>query len=227
MIGHPANLRAPSQKKTECFAFALKRGINCCPWVFGGSRSRDWSSRYVAKYRQGQEVPKSWTFFFELNQQPGLSAAQHMLAGTAPHILHDLPLAIAEVVPKEGLLAFKQDFELMNRIFLHIIDEVQVVLGRQSFGMRLADTLLCRADEAIAMTALSAMRDSGFEGVQLAKEGGGDQLDSRALSLEQVICGAPSSWLLCCVGVPEPSKFAPLVEQMLDLPHPSLPSDTL
>ena len=160
--------------------------------------------------------PESWTFFFNAQRRSDLTAAQHMLLGVGPHILHDLAIAMYKVIPEEDLESFHEDYLQINDFLLQVLEQIQDILATKSFGMRVVDWLLCKADEWVAMSSLALLRDRAFEGTRrlFAKSKEADasiavaqiekDLDAEALVFSETIASTPATCILCSVGVLNP-----------------------
>lgn len=157
--------------------------------------------------------PESWKFFFNAQRRSDLTAAQHMLLGVGPHILHDLAIAMYKVVPEEDLESFHEDYLQINDLLFQVLEQIQDILATKSFGMRVVDWLLCKADEWVAMSSLALLRDCAFEGTRrlFAKSKEADasiavaqvekDLDAEALVFSEAIASTPATCILCSVGV--------------------------
>ena len=182
----------------------------------------------VRAFREAQSsdsdhLSESWRFFFEAPQRNDLTAAQHMLLGVGPHILHDLAIAIFKVVPKEEIDSFHADYLHINHLLFQVLDQTQEILASKSCGMRLVDWLFCKTDELIAMGGLSLIRDRAFEGARrlheatdpTSVEGIQKDLDAEALALSEAIAARATTCVLCPVGVPERPKFRHIINIFL------------
>lgn len=180
----------------------------------------------VRLYREGdlsKVSVESWRFFLQAQQRKDLTAAQNMLLGVAPHVLHDLAIAIFKVVPKEEIDSFHRDYLRVNDLLFQALDSTENILASKSCGMQFVDWLFCRTDEWIAMGGLALLRDHAFEGARklhaaqdhaahalIVKE-----LDSEALVFSQTVAAPAASCILCSVGVPEQQKFGPIIRDLV------------
>jgi hypothetical protein len=77
-----------------------------------------------------------------------LPVVNHLLLGMTAHILHDLPLAIAEVLPRDHRSRFRSDFLRLIWVIHRTIDTIQDrIATRYAPGLLLLDRLLGRVDE--------------------------------------------------------------------------------
>ena len=178
--------------------------------------------------RDGDQVSvASWRFFFQAQGRHDLTAAQHMLLGVAPHILHDLALAVFKVVPKEEIESFRQDYVQINDLLFKVLEEIQDILGSKSCGMRFVDWNFCKTDEWIAMTELVLVRDQAFEGARrlhaaaaatnLSVEQVRKELDAESLAFSEALSARVTTCVLCGIGVPEQEKFGSIIGDCLQL----------
>lgn len=171
---------------------------------------------------------ESWRFFLQAQGRHDLTAAQHMLLGVAPHILHDLALAVFKVVPKEEIESFRQDYVQINDLLFKVLEEIQDILGSRSCGMRFVDWIFCKTDEWIAMTELVLVRDQAFEGARrlhaatapasnLSVEQIRKELDAESLAFSEAIAARVTTCVLCQIGVSEEQKFGSIIRDCLQL----------
>lgn len=178
----------------------------------------------VSRHRAGTSVTQSWGFFFGAASIRGLTAAQHMLLSVGPHILHDLALATAQVIPEDEIDGFQADFNRINDILEKVLDQTESILGTKSCGMRFVDWFLCRGDEWAAMSALKLCRDQAFDGARrLQKVAGAERamverdLDNMALDFCKLAAAPVTSCALCGVGVPEKEEFPSLMRAFVQM----------
>lgn len=170
-----------------------------------------------------------WRYFFQAQGRRDLTAAQHMLLGVAPHILHDLALAVFKVVPKEEIESFRQDFLQINDLLFKVLEQIQDILGSKSCGMRFVDWIFCKTDEWIAMKGLILVRDQAFEGAKrlhaatapasnLSVEQVRKELDAESLAFSEALAARVTTCVLCGIGVSEEQKFGSIIRDCLQLP---------
>lgn len=91
-------------------------------------------------------LPEVWRRAFEA--PPELPVLNHLLLGMTAHILRDLPLALAEVLPREHREPCRRDFLELIHVVHEAIDPIQDrVATRYAPGLLLLDRLFLRADE--------------------------------------------------------------------------------
>lgn len=148
----------------------------------GRFRDRQWIEQILVAFANqyfaaldGQFVPRPWQAAFEVAQDPHSSVLRNLALSMNAHILHDLPIAVAEV--GELTATVKADFATLNQIFREEMDQVQRAVSlRYSdriWGIPLlsvADGLGLRADERISLLLIQHARKAAWNNAQLMRK---------------------------------------------------------
>lgn len=151
--------------------------------------------------RGGTGCPTPWCAAFAACGQPRVSAVEHALLGINAHIVHDLPLAVADTLRDRGdtvdgrlqgdtLARRRHDYEVVNHVIADTIDDAQAVLATESRTSAVLDRLALRFDAYVAEAMLRAARTQGWHAaVALAVARDDAERQAVRTHLERVACG--------------------------------------
>jgi hypothetical protein len=121
----------------------------------------------------GTPVPRCWAPLFTARADPHIAPIQFALAGMNAHINHDLPLALvstctARNVTLEDDSAQHRDYMKVDAIIGQV--EAQVKAEYLTGLVGVADEVLGRIDDVIAMWSISEARNAAWTNAQLLWE---------------------------------------------------------
>lgn len=168
------------------------------------------ANRYLKAFEQfqtGQEPTQSWQLAFEATAKWWPIVLQHLLLGMNAHILLDLGIAAAEVVPPEQIDDLENDFAKINQILNDLVEEVQNELGEISPLFRFLDMKTGKFDEALAKFGIEVTRNQAWgvacDFAATPKENWPtkiESLDQQIFNFGQKILSANSIWLRMVLG---------------------------
>jgi hypothetical protein len=141
----------------------------------------------VEEWRKTGKPSKCWQAAFNLLTDDHTVIVQHLLLGINAHINLDLAVAAVEVAPGDKLPALRNDFMLINKILVDVLDKVQSAVDDTSPLMWMLDHFGGRTDERILnFDVVTARQQAWDHAVLLAKQTEGQRqqtiglLDSHA-----------------------------------------------
>lgn len=150
--------------------------------------------------RGGAGCPTPWCAAFHATGQARVNVVEHALLGINAHIVHDLPLAVAETLISRGdatdgrlqgeaLARRRYDYEVVNHVIAETIDDAQAVLAAESRTSAVLDRLALRFDAYVAEAMLRAARTQGWHAaVALAVARDDAERAAVRTHLERVAC---------------------------------------
>jgi hypothetical protein len=127
------------------------------------------ANRYFAafdRYQSGDRPTRAWHVAFEATKRWEPIVVQHLLLGMNAHINLDLGIAVARSVPPETLAAVQDDFNRINDILAHLIDQVQTELAAIWTFYGFLDRLTGRLDEGFINFSLTKAREQAWRVAQ-------------------------------------------------------------
>ena len=127
------------------------------------------ANRYLAafdQFQQGRRPTRSWVLAFEATQRWRPTVLQHLVLGMNAHINLDLGIAMARSVRGDALPDAQSDFNKINDLLAHLIDQVQDELTEIWPLTRLLDRLGGRKDEFVINFSLERARDHAWQVAQ-------------------------------------------------------------
>lgn len=124
---------------------------------------------YFAAFRRAESslatAPRAWRPLFEARSRPGIAMIQFALAGMNAHINRDLAVAVAETCKERGIEAAHgtdqyDDFTAVNALLESVEGTVKQEYAKGLVGV--ADHVLGRLDDAVAMWSVSAAREAAW-----------------------------------------------------------------
>ena len=152
-------------------------------------------------YRMNRMISQSWQTAFDAKNEE-LTILQHILLGMNAHINLDLAIAASTIMEGSDIHLLEEDFNRVNDVLAHIVDELQKKTGRVSRFLFLLDWAGKRNDERFINFSMSKAREQSWNSaVSLwalqgtARTDATYRLDSFVNSLAQQM-RSPSSGLL-------------------------------
>lgn len=152
----------------------------------------------------GGPVPEPWVLAHRAARDRSAAPLQLLLAGVNAHINYDLVLTLVDLLDPEwealdatGRAARRRDYDLINAVIAETADLVQdAVVERYSPGLDVADRLLGRWDERVAVRLLTGWRTRVWRhaGAVLA-DPDADGRRARVAAIERQ-CARRARWLL-------------------------------
>ncbi len=137
----------------------------------GALESPAWVSRLAARFADyyldvspdDASAPECWRFAAEVARARPGSTLEHLLLGMVAHILHDLPLALADTLAEEPPERCRRDYE---RLLAALAESVQPIVDALSAefspGLGLLDRLSLGRGRALVFLALALARAQGW-----------------------------------------------------------------
>jgi Family of unknown function (DUF5995) len=118
----------------------------------------------------GTPLPRCWAPLFAARADPHIAPIQFALAGMNAHINHDLPLALVSTCTAQNVTlasdsAQHRDYIKVDAIIGQV--EAQVKAEYLTGLVGVADDVLGRIDDVIAMWSISEARDAAWTNAQL------------------------------------------------------------
>ena len=148
---------------------AVKRGIETDLFDDGDRMNRIgtvFANRYFAaldQYQKGDDPSRAWLLAFQAAKQWKPTVAQHLTLGMNAHINLDLGIAVARSVVPAALEAVHEDFNRINGILEHLIDDVEHDLAQIWPLAGFLDWIGGRKDEFLINFSLSRARDFAWK----------------------------------------------------------------
>jgi Family of unknown function (DUF5995) len=125
----------------------------------------------------GSPLPRCWAPLFEARADPHIAPIQFALAGMNAHINHDLALALVSTCDGEGITldtdsAAHRDFIKVNAILATV--EAQVKADYLTGLVGVADEVMGRIDDVVAIWSVSEARNAAWTHAQMLWAVGGD-----------------------------------------------------
>jgi hypothetical protein len=139
-------------------------------------------------------VPACWDEAFATSTEGKVLIVQHLALGINAHITLDLAVAAARTEPGPGIASLRRDFFAVNAILISVVEILQDAVADLSPGMRMADRLGWRADEAMLGFGIRRSRARAWAGARVlaaAEPGSWDgvlaEMDRRAADQARII----------------------------------------
>ena len=121
----------------------------------------------------GTPLPRCWAPLFAARTDPHIAPIQFALAGMNAHINHDLPLALlstctAQNVTLEADSAQHRDYMKVDAIIGQVEEQVKAEYLTGLVGV--ADEILGRIDDVVAMWSITEARNAAWTNAQLLWE---------------------------------------------------------
>ncbi|MDO6597195.1 DUF5995 family protein [Oceanihabitans sp. 2_MG-2023] len=119
-----------------------------------------------ANYSKKTPVSKSWEFAFYAKNE-SLTILQHILLGMNAHINLDLSISTSTTMVNSNLITIENDFNKVNDILFHIVNEMQDRLSKVSRLMFLLDFIGKKTDEKIIDFSMRKARQQAWNNANL------------------------------------------------------------
>ncbi len=134
------------------------------------------ANRYIdawQAYQNNQPCSKAWKFAFDTCSNPRVVVFQHLLLGINTHINLDLCIAAAQTAPGDKIHDLEADFMAINQIIAAQSQQVQTILAKIWWPMRLLQKLSNKNEEAVLNFSMTTARKTSWaNGVALATVSG-------------------------------------------------------
>lgn len=120
------------------------------------------ANRYILAHQQylrKEACSQAWQTAFDAVHERSLILLQHLLLGMNAHINLDLGIAAAQICTKDTLEDLHHDFNQINVILGHLIDEVKNEIASVSPMMYLVEWVMKNREEVFAKFSMDAARD--------------------------------------------------------------------
>ena len=129
------------------------------------------SARYLDAHRlwrAGRPTTAAWQLAFDTASYRRPVIVQHLALGMNAHINLDLGIVVADLARHDpgGLDAWRDDFDLINRVLAEELDASQAGVDRVSPVMRIGDGLGLRHDEQLCRFTLRLARAGAWAAAQ-------------------------------------------------------------
>jgi len=162
------------------------------------------ANRYLEAYyafHTGKPVTQSWRLAFDSASHWWPIVLQHLLLGMNAHINLDLGIAAAETAPGNQLPTLRNDFNTINDILHHLIDEVQEELAEVWPLLRRLDLVAGDLDELLSRFGIDLSRDKAWAVAEELstlppeqRSAAIEQIDKGVFDFGQKVLGPPKFW---------------------------------
>lgn len=112
-------------------------------------------------YRMNRMISQSWQTAFDAKNEE-LTILQHILLGMNAHINLDLAIAASSIMEGSDIHLLEEDFNRVNVVLAHIVDELQRKTGKVSRFLFLLDWAGKRNDERFINFSMSKAREQSW-----------------------------------------------------------------
>ncbi|MBK7214408.1 MAG: hypothetical protein IPH88_14125 [Bacteroidales bacterium] len=112
-------------------------------------------------YRMNRMISQSWQTAFDAKNEE-LTILQHIMLGMNAHINLDLAIAASTVMEGADIHLLKEDFNRVNVVLAHIVDELQKKTGKVSRFLFLLDWAGKRNDEKFIDFSMAKAREQSW-----------------------------------------------------------------
>lgn len=118
----------------------------------------------------GRKPARAWRPLFEARGRAGIAPIQFALAGMNAHINHDLPIALVRTFEQLGTspdtdAPAHADYQRVNATLSAVEEQVKAAYATGLVGV--ADHVLGRLDDVVAMWSIEAARDAAWQHAEL------------------------------------------------------------
>lgn len=174
-------------------------------------------------YIHNKPIPKCWEFAFHTKNE-SLTILQHILLGMNAHINLDLSVSTSATMHGENLIAIENDFNKVNDILYHIVNEMQDRLSKVSSLMFLLDFIGKNTDEKMIDFSMRKARQQAWNSANLLWSLGNnanteaiDKIDVLVLKLSQMIKSPKSKilkFVLKCIAKFEEKDVGVIISKL-------------
>lgn len=147
---------------------SVQEGINKNIFDDGKRMERldvNFANRYLdawEAYTNNKPCTNAWCASFDACDNNNLIVLQHLILGINTHINLDLGIAAAETSPGDSITGLEKDFNKINDIITDLSEQIQEVLCRLWFPLRLINKITRNREDAVINFSIKIARQTSW-----------------------------------------------------------------